>query len=66
MSSTVLRARLDKINSVLATGLTSMTTDGQSVSVDLDQLRREKQSIEEQLGRRPRRRRVFGFNMGGR
>ena len=65
MSST-LRTRLNKINALLATGVTSTTSDGQTTSFDLEQLRKEKRLIEERLGIIPRRRRVFGFDMGSR
>ena len=64
--SATLRAKLDKINAQLATGATSISTDGQSASFDIAELRKEKRLIEETLGYRKRRRRVFGFNMGSR
>lgn len=61
-----LRTRLEKINAILATGVTSTTSDGQSTSFDLKELRKEKRLLEEKLGITARRRRVFGFNMGSR
>lgn len=58
------RQRLEVINQILANGATESSGPDGTTKWNFTELRRERFAIEVRLGIRPRRRRVFGFNMG--
>lgn len=60
------RDRLAAIDEILQSGVTSTTVDGETTSFDHDTLREERTRLQEQLGQKSKRHRVFNFNMGGR
>jgi hypothetical protein len=63
---TEIRERIAAIDATLETGVASNTVDGETTSFDHDTLRRERAKLEQKLGVKRRRHRVFNFNMGGR
>lgn len=64
-STTELRARLNEINAILASGAKSVTLDGVTITYDFEALERERSNLLKQLpGGRPTRRTVFRVHMG--
>lgn len=63
---TEMRARLDAIDSILQSGVTSNSVDGESTSFNHDTLRRERLKLRRALGLSTKRARVFNLNMNGR
>lgn len=61
-----IRDRIADIDAILQSGVTSTTVDGETTAFDHASLRRERQTLQEQLGTKRKRRRVFNLNMGGR
>jgi hypothetical protein len=60
-----LRDRIADIDTILQKGVSSNAVDGESTSFNHDTLRQERQRLEERLGSKTKRHRVFNFNMGG-
>ncbi len=60
-----IRERIAEIDTILQSGVTSNTVDGESNSFDHDTLREERSRLEQKLGTKTKRHRVFSFNMGG-
>lgn len=61
-----IRERLNSIEAILQSGVSSTTVDGETTAFNHDTLRQEQQRLLEQLGMVRKRRRVFNLNMGGR
>lgn len=61
-----MRTRLDAIDAILQSGVTSNAVDGESTSFNHDTLRRERLELRRVLGLTPKRSRVFNLNMNGR
>jgi len=61
-----MRTRLEAIDAILQSGVTSNAVDGESTSFNHDTLRRERLELRRTLGLTPKRHRVFNFNMNGR
>lgn len=59
-------ARIQAIDAILESGLTSNSVDGESSSFDHGTLRDERRRLQQELGIKKKRHRVFNFNMGGR
>lgn len=59
-------ARIAAINAILEAGLSSNSVDGESSSFNHDTLRKERLRLQQELGIKKKRHRVFNFNMGGR
>lgn len=59
------RARIQEIETILQSGVTTNSVEGETTSFNHDTLREERTRLEQQLGRRQKRHRVFNFNMGG-
>ena len=63
---TEIRDRIAEIDRILTAGVTSNSVEGESSTFNHDTLRRERTRLQEELGTRKKRHRVFNFNMGGR
>ncbi len=64
-STKQLKEKLSQIDAWLASGATSVDLDGVSVTVDPEQLRIERASIERQLGVKTRKQTAYRVNLGG-
>lgn len=60
-----IRDRIAEIDTVLQSGVSSNSVEGESTSFNHDTLRQERQRLEEKLGQKTKRHKVFNFNMGG-
>jgi len=61
-----IRERIAAIDAILEAGVTSNTVDGETTVFDHETLRRERLKLQQQLGTKRKRHRVFNLNMGGR
>ena len=61
-----IRTRLAAIDAILNAGVTQTSVDGVSNSFNHDTLRRERATLQQQIGTKKKRNRVFNLNMGGR
>lgn len=61
-----LQQKLDRINALLESGVSSSTVDGVTTTFDLPSLRREKHRLEVQLGIKRSRARIITPDMGKR
>lgn len=64
-STKQLKEKLAQLDAWLASGASSVTVDGVTVSVDPEQLRIERASIERQLGSTNRKQTAYRVNLGG-
>lgn len=65
-SNREIRDRLDEIDEILETGVSSVSVDGTSTTFDLAALRRERQTLRQKLPEyRARRPRASRINLGG-
>jgi hypothetical protein len=64
-SNAEIRTRIEEIDTILQSGVSSNSVEGESTSFNHDTLRLERQRLEERLGQKTKRHRVFNFNMGG-
>ena len=60
------RQKLDRINALLQSGVSSTSVDGESTTFDLASLRREQRQLEIQLGLKKRRSRIITPDMSRR
>ncbi len=60
-----LKEKLAQLDAWLASGASSVTVDNVTVSVDPEQLRIERASIERQLGVKTRKQTAYRVNLGG-
>lgn len=60
-----MRDRIAEIDTILQSGVSSNSVDGESTSFNHETLRQERQALQVQVGDKKKRHRVFNFNMGG-
>jgi len=60
-----LTERLNYIDSILASGVSSISVDGVDHEFDLDQLKNERAKIERELGKKTRKPMAYRVNLGG-
>ncbi len=64
-SQSEIRDRIAEIDTILQSGVSSNSVEGESTSFNHDTLRHERQQLLERLGTKTKRHKVFNFNMGG-
>lgn len=63
MATETTTEKIARLRTLLESGVTSTTVDGESASFDHDSVRREIARLEEQVGKRQRRARILTINM---